>query len=347
MLEALCDLYPEADIYTHVYDEKKISDKIKKHNVLTTFINRLPFAKKLYPYYLPLMPIALEQIDLSDYDLIISSESGPSKGVVTPPDSVHICYCHSPMRYVWDMYHEYIRNSSFFVRLVMRPFIHYLRMWDALAASRVDAYIANSEFVASRVQKYYRRSATVINPPVSMDKFYISDEVKSYYLYVGQLVPYKMAALAVHAFNSSGKRLVIIGDGPMYNELKRLAGSNIELLGWQSDEKLSWYYANCRALIFPGIEDFGIVPLETMASGRPVIAFNKGGATETVIEGQTGMFFDAQSSEVLNECIERFEVEESEFVPEVIRAHAETFDESSFRDQLKKFISKSLQKSRS
>jgi len=344
VVESLCDLYPEADIYCHVYDPLCISNEIRNHKIKTTFIHKLPFAKRYYQLYLPLMPLALEQLDLREYDLVISSESGPAKGVIVGPDTLHICYCHSPMRYVWDMYQQYYKSAGIFKKLLMVPLMHYIRIWDRSSSKSVDHYIANSEFVARRIEKYYRRKSTVINPPVDTTKFTISNNIDDHYLMVGQLVRYKRADLAVEAFNKNGKQLVIIGEGEQFNELKQMAKSNIKILGNQSFDVIKEYYSACKALIFPGIEDFGIVPLEAMASGRPVIAYNHGGALETVCSGVTGIFFTEQTPQSLNKAIEEFELREKEFRPQDIRDYAKKYDKEIFKLKMKDYIQKCLER---
>ena len=338
VLEALCELYPEADIYTHVLDEEAISACLRQRNIKTTFINRLPWAKKLYQAYLPLMPLALEQLDLSSYDLVISSESGPAKGVIVGPNTLHVCYCHSPMRYLWDMYGEYLRAASFPIRQLFPLLAHYLRIWDRHTALGVDLFIANSAFVAKRIQKCYRRDAEVIHPPVAVDEFYIASEIEDYYLLFGQLVKYKRADLAIEAFNRLGKRLVVIGEGEMLPKLKKTANNNIVFLGKQPFAQVKHYLSHCQALIFPGVEDFGIVPVEAMASGRPVIAFAAGGVLETVKENVTGLFFYAQTPESLLEAVERFEQSLAQFDPRAIRSHAESFSKEKFKVRIAEFI---------
>ncbi len=338
VVEALCEMFPQADIFSHVYDASAVSEEINKHIVKTTFIQRLPAAKRHYQSYLPLMPLALDQLDLRDYDLVISSESGPAKGVIVGPDTRHICYCHSPMRYVWDMYHDYRGGAGWLKKLMMPPLVHYLRMWDRLSADRVDQFIANSHFVASRIEKFYRRKAEVIHPPVNVDDFEIKDKTDDYYLFLGQLVSYKRPDLAIKAFNQSGRKLVVIGEGEMADELREIAGNNIELLGRQPFSVIRDYLSRCRALIFPGVEDFGIVPVEAMASGRPVIAFRKGGSLETVVEGVTGLFFDEQTADGLNRALNRFEEDEQAFEPAVLRAHAATFGKERFKAKIMEFI---------
>lgn len=339
VLEALLELYPEADVFTHVVDPRILAEHLGELNVSTTFIDRMPFSRKLYKMYLPLMPVALEQLDLRKYDLVISSESGPAKGVIVPPRTCHVCYCHTPSRYVWDMYHDYMASASWLVRCAMRPLMHYIRLWDILAAQRVDYFIANSNFVAKRIAKFYRRDSTVIYPPVAVEEFQPGGAVEDYYLTLGQLVPYKKVDIAVKAFNSLGKRLVVIGEGEQMAWLKKIAGSNVELLGRQPLDSIKKYYGRCRALIFPGIEDFGIVPLEAMASGRPVIAYRAGGALETVVDGITGRFFSEQTPECLARAVVEFEAEAKRYDPSVIRTHALKFGKDVFKKRMSEFMS--------
>ena len=338
VVEALCEMYPDADIYTHVYDPAAISPTINRHRVYTTFISRLPWALRWYQRYLPLMPLALEQLDLRGYDLVISSESGPAKGVLVSPGTLHICYCHTPMRYLWDMYHDYLADAGVVTRWAMRPIMHYLRIWDQLSAFRVDHFVANSRYVARRIAKHYRREADVVHPPVSVEDFHISDTIGDYYLMVGQLVAYKRTDIAVQAFNKMGRKLVIIGEGEQRDNLARMAGSNVSLMGRQPFAVIREHYANCRALIFPGVEDFGIVPLEAMASGRPVIAYREGGALETVVEGSSGLFFSTQSAAALIDAVERYEARAGEFSPALIRAHAQGFQVSRFQREMQSLI---------
>lgn len=342
VIEALCRLYPEADIFTHVHVPEAMSDTIRRHKVQTSFINRLPKARKLYQKYLPLMPLALEQLDLRGYDLIISSESGPAKGIIPPPGSLHVCYCHSPMRYIWNMFHDYRERSGFVTRAAMPLLAHYIRNWDAISANRVDHYIANSETVAARLHRYYRRASHVIHPPVDVEAFEVlpESEVEDYCLMVGELVGYKRPELAVEAFNRTGRRLVVIGGGEMLGELRRIARPNVTILGPQPFAALRHHYSRCRALIFPGEEDFGIVPVEAMASGRPVLAFRRGGATETVVDGVTGLFFDEQSMEAIIDAEERAAA--TSWQPAMIAAHARNFSSRVFETQMSLHIGQLL-----
>jgi glycosyltransferase involved in cell wall biosynthesis len=338
VLESLCDMYPEADIFTHVYVPERISQRINSHKVRTTFINRLPFASRLYQNYLMLMPMALEQLDLRAYDLVISSESGPAKGVITHPGTLHVCYCHTPMRYLWSGYHEYMGYARPALRMLMPLAVHLLRQWDSLSASRVDHFIANSSVVADRVKRYYGRDSHVIHPPVDTDGFSISPDVEDFYLFVSQLVPYKRADIAVKAFNRLGRRLVVIGDGSERKRLAKMAGPNIHLVGSADENNLRRLYSTCRALVFLAEEDFGIVPVEAMASGRPVIAYGRGGALETVKPGISGIHFAEQTEDSLIEAIRHFEAIEEIFEPRKIREHALQFSQRRFTDEFRILI---------
>ncbi len=342
VVEALCDMFPEADVFAHVYDPAEISESIKRHRVRTTFIHRLPGAVRHYKRYLALMPLALEQLDLREYDLVISVESGPAKGVIVAPGALHLCYCLSPMRYLWDMYPDYLAGAGRITRLVMRPVMHYLRMWDYTSAGRVSAFGAISGFVAQRVKTYYGREAQVIFPPVNTGAFAPDPKPEDFYLMVGQLVRYKRFDLAIDAFNRLGRKLVIIGGGEQQAALKRMAGPTVKILGRQTFDVIREHYSRCRALVFPGVEDFGIVPVEAMASGRPVIAFRKGGVLDTVIEGKTGLFFDEQTPESLIDAVRRFEAAEHSFRPDDMIRHARQFDISAFKDRMGEFIQEHL-----
>ena len=338
VLESLCRMFPEADIFAHVYVPEEVSPLIRSHRVRTTFINRLPRAKHWYYQYLPLMPLALEQLDLRGYDLVISSESGPAKGVITEPDALHVCYCHSPMRYLWDQYFRYQEGRGFFTRLVMRIAFHYLRLWDVASSARVERFAANSAYVARRIRQYWNRDAVVIYPPVDIGRFTVSPQHDGYYLWVGKMVRYKAPDLLIDAFNISGRSLVVIGDGELLHSLRKIAKPNILLVGAVDDQAVARNLERCRALVFPGAEDFGIVPVEAMACGKPVIAYGRGGATETVVDGVSGLFFDEPTVESLNGALARFEADEGRFDPQAIRACAEKFDEPTFSRRMREFI---------
>lgn len=307
--ESLCRMFPDADVFTNYAIRENLSSDITRHKIIETFIARLPFVRKLYSRYLPLMPLALEQLDLTSYDLIISSEAGPSKGVIPGPNAVHLTYCHSPMRYVWDQYHVYRNRSGIMTRAVMPLFCHYLRQWDISTTTRVDAFLANSGHVARRIRRYYNRPAEVVYPPVAVEEFrpVPPSERGDFYLWCGELVRYKRGDLAIDAFNASGRKLVVIGRGEDFERLRKIAKPNIIFLGSAKFDVLKHHLSRCQALIFPGEEDFGIVPVEAQASGRPVIAYAKGGALETVIDGKTGLYFHEQSGAALNAAIDEFE----------------------------------------
>lgn len=346
VVKAITEIYPEADLYVHVYDKallEKTLDENFKGKIYTTFISKLPGAIKHYQKYLPLMPLALEQLDLTKYDLIISSESGPAKGVITRPDALHVCYCHSPMRYVWDMYHDYLKGAGKLIRMLFPLIAHWLRVWDRASADRVDYFIANSTFVASRIRKFYRRDSEIVFPPVNVRSFDHTRPRENFYLYLGQLVPYKRADLIVDAFNEMGLPLVIIGEGELYDAIKTKAKPNIQILGRQSFEMVKDHLERCKALVFPGMEDFGIVPVEAMAAGAPVIAYKKGGALDTVIDGKTGIFFAEQTIGSLQEAIMKMENQEIVFDANVLRAHANQFEKSVFQAKLESIIKHKLQ----
>lgn len=334
VLESLLRMFPDADLYTHVLDREAMSETILRHRITTTFIQRLPFGRRWYQKYLPLMPLALEALDLTDYDLIISNEAGPAKGIIPAPEAFHLCYVNSPMRYVWDKYYVYNRMAGWLTRRIMLPLASYLRTWDATSAMRVDAFVANSSYVAQRVQKYYRRESTVVAPPVAATDFapVSPDEVDDYYLWAGELASYKRPDLAVEAFRQSGRTLVVIGDGSERKRLERLAGSNIRFLGKVPFETLRHHMARCRALVFPGDEDFGIIPLEVQASGRPVIAYGRGGVLDTVVDGETGILYTQNSAEGLLAALARFEASDlSARCRDACVANAHRFTEQRFQ----------------
>lgn len=309
MLEALLDIFPEADIYTHVYAPEKISDKIKQHHIYTTYINSLPFARKLYQKYMPLMPNALKELNLQNYDLIISSEAGPAKGVVPAPEAFHICYCHSPMRYIWDMYHTYFQKAGFLTKFFMKKLVPSLRIWDITSANMVDRFITNSHYVAQRIRRYYNRDALVVYGPAAIEQYInISRVPQDFYLFFGQLVGYKRADIAINACLKANRKLILAGDGAS-SQIKQKYKNNplITFLGRVSDDDIKKLFSQAKALLFPGIEDLGLIPIEANAAGCPVIAFRRGGALDTVKENITGIFFDQQTPESLIDALERFE----------------------------------------
>ncbi|CUH78735.1 D-inositol 3-phosphate glycosyltransferase [Tritonibacter multivorans] len=344
VLESLCRMFPNADIYTHVVDPSNLSATLTKHKIVESRIGRLPFAKRMYQKYLPLMPRALEELDLSEYDLVISSEAGPAKGIIAPPNAPHLCYCHSPMRYLWDQYHVYRGGAGHLTKLMMPQLTHRLRQWDVTSAARVDGFVANSNFVAKRIEKYWRRGADVVHPPVAIDQFTPAeaDDIGDYYLWVGELAPYKRPDLAIEAFAKLGRKLEIIG-GPSseVERLRPLAGPNTRFLGKASWDVLCEKMARCKALIFPGEEDFGIVPVEAMAAGRPVLAYGSGGILDTVIDAKTGLFFEEQTVDALIDCVERFEASGlGENGAQDCVAQARKFSESHFQDGIRRSLEK-------
>ncbi len=340
VVESICNLFPDIDIFTLVYNRDKVSELINRHKIFTSFIQKMPFSKKKYQTYLPFMPVAIEQFNLSDYDIVISSESGIAKGVLTNPETCHFCYCHTPMRYLWNMYFDYLRNErvGFLKRKIIERFFNYLRVWDLATASRVDYFISNSNNVKKRILKYYRRDSTVIYPPVDVENMVFKPKKEDYYLIVSQLVSYKRIDIAVRAFNELKKELIIIGEGSEYKRLKKTANSNIKFMGWQPQDDLKQYYAGAKAFIFPGEEDFGITPVEAQASGTPVIGFGRGGLMETVIEGKTGLFFHRQDWRDLMSAVENFESKPDMFDPYSVRGNSLGFSRERFERDLKKFM---------
>lgn len=345
VLEVLCELYPDAVLFTLLHNEGAMSRTIEKMEIRTSFVDRLPLKAERYRNYLPLFPRAIESFDFAPYDLILSSSHCVAKGAIPRQGALHICYCHTPMRYVWEMYDEYFGKGRAgpATRAAMSFFAPRLRAWDVRTTSRVHHFVANSCNVAKRIECHYNRSADVLHAPVDTSLFQLSERDDGYYLIVSALVPYKRLDLAIKVFNRLGERLLIVGKGPELTRLSAQASRNIEFLGWQSDEALAELYARCRALIFPGAEDFGIVPLEAMASGKPVVAYGGGGALESVVEGSahpTGVFFYEQTLESLTEALKK--LKRVRFDPKSIRAHAEEFDRSTFKSKLRQYIDEKL-----
>jgi glycosyltransferase involved in cell wall biosynthesis len=338
VVEALCRILPDADIFTLFYDAERVSPEIRKHRVRTSFLQ--PW-RKHYRSLLPLMPMAVENFDLRGYDLIVSSESGPAKGVIVPSGARHVCYCHTPMRYLWDLYPAY-RNEwtrSRLKRALMTPLSNYLRLWDYASAARVDDFVANSENVRRRIWKTYRREAVVIPPPVAVDQFFHKPS-EDYYFIVSELVPYKRVDSAVRVFNRNGRRLVIAGDGPESAALRKLARPNVEFRGRVSDAELRELYARCRAFLMPGEEDFGITVVEALASGKPVIALARGGALETVPVAQPlgGCLYPEPSDDALDQAIRDWDAREQEIDPQALRAWAAQFSEEAFSAKMRTLL---------
>jgi glycosyltransferase involved in cell wall biosynthesis len=339
-LESLLEMFPGADIYTHVYSKKNISPLINSRKVFTSSINKLPFASKLYKMYMPLMPRALLEFDLRGYDLVISSEAGPAKGVVVNTDAFHLCYCHSPMRYVWDLYHEYYNGASFLFRLFMKLLVPSLRVWDVTSANLVDHFIANSAYTAKKIWRYYRREADVVFGPAALENYTkIARNKKDFYLALGQVAENKRVDIAVDACLALGKKLVVSGGGNTKALRKRASGGDITFTGRVSDDEAARLLSEAKALLFPGVEDMGLVPVEAAAAGCPVIAYRRGGSLETVEEGVTGIFFDEQTPEALAGAITRFEeIEDSFSKRETFTAHASRFSKEAFKARVWKVL---------
>jgi glycosyltransferase involved in cell wall biosynthesis len=341
VLESMAGMFPQAPIYTSLYAPDRMPDHWRDWDIRTSFIDRLPFAQKKQQLYFPLYPLAFEQIDTGGYDLILSNKSGFCHGVITTPETIHICYCLTPTRYVWR-FKQYAEkeNLSRATRLVLRPFLAYLRKWDLKAAGRVDHFIAISEEVRRRIAKTYGRESTIIYPPVDIGRFEPETTQEDYYLFVGRLVPYRRIDLLVEAFNKMDRPLVIAGRGRDQSRLQALAGPTITFLGYVPDDKLPDLFARCRAFVFPGEEDFGIAPIQAMASGRPVIAYAAGGAVETVVSG-AGRLFAEQSVTAMIEAVEGFDPDSVD--ERFIRAQAEKYDVALFRQRLEEFIERKLE----
>ncbi len=337
----LHQLFPNAPIYTSIYNPQKVKN-FDKAIVHTSFLQNLPLAKTHHQFYLPFMPRVFENLDLNDYDIVISSSHSCAKGLILNPNTLHICYCHSPMRYAWENHQQYFKEYSMskILKLIAKPLIHKIRIWDRLSADRVDHFIANSKYIQKRIQKFYRRESKVIYPFINTKNFY-SKEKKDYFLAVGRLTAYKKFDLIVETFNQNKLPIKIIGTGNQFEQLKRKANSNIEFLGFVPDDQLKLLYSEAKALIFPQKEDFGIIPIETMASGTPVIAYGQGGALETVIDNQTGVLFDKQDIQSLNEAIEKFLT--LSFETEIIQKQAEKFNVNIFNQQFINFIEQKWQ----
>jgi len=337
VVETLHEVFPDAPIFTSIYDKKNMPDQFRNMNIKTSFMQRFPGVMKHYKPYLAFYPYAFESMQLKNYDVILSSSSSFAKGIKKRPDSLHICYCNNPMRFVWR-YNDYIKSESApaLVKYFLPLYLNRLKMWDIRTSATVDYFIANSMNVARRIIESYGRESTVIYPPVDTSKFHISQNVGDYYLVVSRLKPYKRIDLVVNAFNQLKKPLKIVGSGDFEQKLKSMAGKNVQFLGNINDKELAEVYSKSKALIFPGEEDFGLVPVEAMASGRPVIAYGKGGALETVVEGLSGVFFYEPSADSLIDAVEKFEA--SSFDPKSITDHAKSFDKENFKTKIRSFI---------
>lgn len=339
VLTSFHELYPDAPIYTTICNKNRLDEPLKSANIITSNLQKnnkeIENHRKLFPF----MPTAIESFDLNKFDIVLSSSSSVAKGVITKPDTVHICYCHSPMRYGWEFSHEYAGKMAGKGNLkgkVLGYFLTGIRLWDRTSSDRVDYFIANSQNVAKRIWKHYRRESVVIHPPVRCKLFNISNIDEEYFLVVSRLQEYKRIDLAIEVFNELGLPLVIIGDGPDRKKLEAMAKDNIKFLGRETDEVIKEHYAKCRAFIFPGEEDFGITPLEAQASGRPVIAYGKGGALETVVDGITGIFFKEQTNDSLKNAVLKFD--NTKWDKNEIRNHALKFDEEIFKNKIYGYV---------
>jgi glycosyltransferase involved in cell wall biosynthesis len=353
--EVIGSIFPEADLFTLVADPSLVPQGLAGRRITASLLQRVPGGKSMHRHLLPLYPLAVEQLDLTAYDLVLSSDSGPMKGVITRQDAIHICYCHSPMRYLWDSYHSYAAQMSPFGRIAFSLAAHYVRSWDYQAAQRVTHFIANSEYVARRISHYYRRASTVIHPPIDTERAFIAGDPEDYYLAVGRLVSYKRTEILIEACNKLGRQLRIVGDGPEIKKLRAIAGPTIRFLGKTSASDLWRTYAHCRALLFAADEDFGMVSLEAQACGRPVVAYGKGGSLETVCGypdrgmrhtakecDATGIFFYEQTADAVVAAILRLEAVESQFSPQTIQRHARQFDTSIFIEKIRRYVSDAL-----
>jgi len=343
VLEQILNIFPEADLYSTVeFLPEDLKWYIKGKKVTTTFIQKLPFARKKYRTYLPLMPLAIEQLDVTGYDIVISSSYAVAKGIITNVNQVHICYCHSPMRYAWDLYHQYLREAKltngikgFFAKIVL----HYMRLWDYTTAGRVDYFIANSEYVARRIKKVYHKEAVVIYPPVDTLAFQLEEEKADFYLVASRMVPYKKIDIIVEAFSRMpGRKLIVVGEGPDYKKIKSHATSNITILNYVHFDELKKYMQKAKAFIIAADEDFGITSVEAQACGTPVIAFDKGGVRESVKEGHTGIFFAEQTPESIMACIERFENCAYLLEPTLIRENSLRFGIDIFKQRFESYV---------
>ena len=336
-------LFPDATIYTLVYDQDKAPEWCKECDIRTTYIQKWPGAKSHHKLLLSFMPKAWEALDLTEYDLVISCCASCCKGVITRPDALHVCYSFSPTRYVWDLYYDYLENTNAIKRFFMKRMIHKVRLWDFQAAQRVDHFAADSNFVGSRIKKYYRRDFTTIYPGTRINEYPITEMPDDYYLVVARFVRYKRVDLAIEACNQLKKKLVVIGSGGEEEErLKKLAGDTVEFLGRVSDEEMERYYSRAKAFLFPGIEDYGITPVEAMSAGVPVLAFGKGGALETVQDGKTGLYFHDQTVSGLVHCIEEFERNGVAYSRQQIHDYSLNFSDEIFKGNFTNFLKDKL-----
>jgi glycosyltransferase involved in cell wall biosynthesis len=350
-LEVFCELFPDADLYTLLHVPGSVSPVIERRRIVTSFLQRLPNVAERYRYYLPLFPAAMRGFDLSGYDLVLSSSHAVAKAARRRPGATHVCYCFTPMRYIWDLYDDYFgARAPLAARLAMPPIAAALRRWDRRTTRRVDRFVAISHFVADRIRRAWGRDASVIHPPVDVGRFTIAEDgSRDYYLVVSALVPYKRVDLAVAAATRMKRRLLVVGTGPEMRRLTAMAGPAVEFLGWRDDAEVAELYARCRGVLFPTMDDFGIVPLEAMAAGRPVVAYGVGGATETVVgldsatdAAPTGIFFPEQRVEALEAAMATLEANGHRFEPKALRARAEGFDRPLFRGRISAYLAEAV-----
>ncbi len=342
VLKAIVELYPEADIFSLVdfLIPKDREEILQGKFAKTSFIQKLPFSQKHFRNYLPLFPKAIESFDLSGYDLIISSSHAVAKGVKKTKDQIHVCYCHTPMRYAWDMHDEYTRDLPYLKKILVKMSLAYIRKWDITSLDRVDFFIANSHFIADRIKRIYNRESIVIHPPVDTKSFAFSSNKEDFYLTASRLVPYKQVKLIVQAFNETDKKLVVIGQGEEFDEIQKIAKSNIEVLGFLEKEEMISYMQRAKGFVFVALEDFGIVPIEAMSCGTPVIAYGKGGIKDSVIDKKTGIFFPQQNQKSIIKAVEEFD--NMEFDYKYISEHASLFGIERFKGEFQKYINLSL-----
>lgn len=344
VLEAFTELFPYAPIYTLIHDDEAMRGQFRDKRIYTSFLQNMPFSRKRHRFFPPLMPLAIEEFDFSKYDIVLSDSSSYAKGIITRPETLHICYMHTPMRYAWDDCQKYTQDFGFpsIVKRLVPFFMSPIRLWDKASADRVDRFLANSQFVAKRIRKYYRKEALVIHPPVNVEKFFLAkkEDHQNYFLMVGRLIAYKRHDIAIEAFNRLKLPLKIIGRGPELERLKKMAGPTIEFLGRVPEEDLPRYYAECRGFIFPQEEDFGIVAIEAMASGRPLIAYRGGDIVEHMEEGKMGVYFNEQTADAIVKAVEGFD--ENRYDPAFIRERALRFDKERFKDTMKDYVEKAL-----
>lgn len=343
--KVLADLFPSAPVYTLLYDSCKVGDAFPPWRVITSRLQKFPkFLRNRPKFLLPFLASAVEAWDFSDFDLVISSSSAFAHGIVTGLNTRHICYCHSPARFLWDYTHEYLQENNVkgLKKLLIGSLLKDARIWNRLSAKRVDRFLANSQTVADRIQKYYRSEAEIVYPPVEVAQIKASEHHENYFLIVSQLTSYKRIDLAISVFNKLRRRLVIVGDGPQRKYLESIAGPTIEFLGWRSNSEVAEMLKNCRGFLFPGEDDFGIAPVEAMSAGKPVLAFGRGGATETVVTGVTGEFFTEQTSESLEDGLARLLRNEHKYQSNKIREQAEKFSRERFEEQIKRVVKEEL-----